>query len=466
MPTEPPADADPIPAGSEAFVPLRRGDLRRGVTLETPVLDERGVLLLAAGQVVTDVFHAKLIDRGLNAVRVHPAELPRLLAGVPQGAATEAPRTRAGVVAAAGNAVSEALDRVAATGRGLRLPSQGEAFRSELADPGGRYDAATREAAVGRLSAAVSDVGAIQAELAAGRGLDLGGLTAAAEAALADLAADRDLFASLGLNPHGSGYPTRHGIHAAMLAAAVGTTLGLDRPTLTELTIGVLVHDAGMLRLDRAVYETPGPLGRAAFLEVTKHPVLVFDTLTCGPAGGGGNRAARAIPPRAAFIAYQMHERCDGSGYPRRRTGWQLHALAKIAAVADVFTALTAPRPYRPGLAPHHALTHVLKEAAAGVLDGEAVRALLKTVSLFPLGSRVKLDDGRRGRVLRTTADDTRPLLELDPPGAAAGRGPEPGELLDLSQQPARRVTGVGADAAPLCDAPPCAAAAPLAAAA
>ncbi|QDT14930.1 HD-GYP domain-containing protein [Alienimonas californiensis] len=441
-------DAGPPAVGLPAvnqdeYVPLRRCDLRRGTVLKTPVLDERGVLLLAAGQVISDTFHAKLVDRGLLSVQVHAGEVAELLAGIPQGEATQAPRARIGVVAPAANATSEALDQIAMSGRGLGLPRQGVPFGEEQIDRSGApYDPARRDACVARLSEAVGAAGVIQRDIASGRGVDLPGLNSIAEGALDDLAADRDLFAAIGLSPHSAGYPTRHGVHASMLAAAVGATLGLDRPTLNELTIGVLVHDAGMLRLDPALYDTPGPLGKAAFLEITKHPVLVFEAL----------KSARDIPPRAAFIAYQMHERCDGSGYPRRRTAPQLHALAKIAAVVDAFAALTSPRPYRPALAPHHAMRHVLKEAAAGAFDLEAVRALLRTVSLFPLGSRVKLDDGRRGRVLRITDDYSRPLIELDPPGGVAGRGGASGELLDLSAHPQRRVTGVSADAPPLID--------------
>ena len=448
----PPADATDAPAANVAeFAALRRAELRLGAKLTTPILDDRGVLLLNAGQVVTPKFHARLTERGLESVRVHPTELPRLLAGKPQGEAREAPPARGGAVAEASNKLSDALDAVGSAGRGLALPAQGDAFRRERTDrTDSHYDPARRDAAVGRMTAAVEGVTQIQAELAGSGDLDSAGLAAFAAAALDDLADDGDLFAALGINPHGAGYPHRHAVHAAMLAAAVGANMNLDRPTLNELVVGVLVHDAGMLRVDARHYSHPGPLGRDAFLEVTKHPVRVFERLA----------DVRAVPARAAFVAYQMHERCDGSGYPRRRTGPQLHALAKVAAVADVYTALAAPRPYRPGLAPHHAMTHVLKAAAAGALDGAAVRALLATVSLFPLGSRVKLDDGRRGRVLRAGGDYHRPVVELDPPGGVAGGGEDPdGELLDLSKHPARRVVGVAADAAPETPAPLAAAA-------
>ena len=430
-----PASSEAVPDASD-YEPLKRGDLRRGATLKTPVLDGRGVLLLNAGQVISDAFHARLSDRGLDSVRVHRDELTRLLAGRPQGDAKEAKPARAGVVAAANNKLSDGLDAVCESGRGLALPAQGDAFRGEQADRGAApHDPAARDAAAGRLAAAVSGVTEIQAELAGSGKLDAAGLNAYADAALADLAGDGDLFGSLAANARGAGYPHRHSVHAAMLAAAVGAKLGLDRPTLREVVVGVLVHDAGMLRVDAASYEHEGPLSRDAFLEITKHPVLAFERLD----------DVRAVPPRAAFIAYQMHERCDGTGYPRRRTAAQLHPLAKIAAVADVYAALAAPRAYRPGLAPHHAMTHMLKEAAAGKLDGGAARALLATLSLFPLGSRVKLADGRRGRVLRATADPRRPLVELDAAGGDGG-----GELLDLSTDPALKVVGVAGDAAPV----------------
>ncbi|NNJ27015.1 HD-GYP domain-containing protein [Alienimonas chondri] len=443
------ADADAAPQSAatvempsqDEYVAMRLCDLKRGTTLQTPILDERGVLLLNAGMVITDTFHAKLVARGLVSVMVHAGEVAKLLAGTPQGEATEAPPTRPGVVAAASNPTSEALDQIAMSGRGLALPPQDNPFRDELADrTGAPLDPDRWEKTIAAIGDAVTEAAAIQREIADGRGVNLTGLTGLADAALDELAEDRDLFVCIALSPHGGNRLTRHGVHAARLGAAVGAVMGLDRSTLRELMIGILVHDAGMLRIDPAVYETPGPLGKAAFLEITKHPVLVFDAL----------KSAREVPARSAFVAYQIHERCDGSGYPRRRTASQMHVLAKVAAVVDSFIALTASRSYRPALAPHHAIRHVLKEAGAGALDAEAVRGLLKAVSLFPLGSRVKLDDGRRGRVVRTTADYSRPLLELDPPGGAAGRGGPPGELLDLSQRREVQVMGVSADAAPL----------------
>ncbi|MEM9702239.1 MAG: HD domain-containing phosphohydrolase, partial [Planctomycetota bacterium] len=352
-PTTPPND----------YVSLRLCDLKRGTVLKTPILDPRGVLLLNAGQLISDTFHARLVARGMVSVMVHSEDLGDAVAttaSTEQGLAEQAPQKLKGVVAAASNQTSEALDRIAVSGRGLDLPQQGEAFANEQIDRAGElHDPALRRSIMERMNDAVAIAFEIQTRIAEGRGVDEEGLNGLADAALADLAEDRDLFTCLALSPRGGNWVTRHGVHASRLGAALGAAMGLDRPTLRELVIGILVHDAGMLRIDPALYETPGPLGSAAYLEITKHPVLVFEAL----------QHARGLPARSAFIAYQIHERCDGSGYPRRRTSQQMHALAKIAAVADEFVALSAARSYREALTPHHAVRHILKDAGAGALD-------------------------------------------------------------------------------------------------
>jgi HD-GYP domain-containing protein (c-di-GMP phosphodiesterase class II) len=177
----------------------------------------------------------------------------------------------------------------------------------------------------------------------------------------------------------------------------------LDVQTLRELVIGCLVHDAGMLWLDRGLYDHAGEVGRSAYLEITKHPILVFDAL----------RNAGDIPKRSAFIAYQMHERCDGSGYPRRRTKEQIHFLSRIAAVADSYVALVSLRAHRPAMMPYYAMEKMLRDANRGLFDALAVRSLLRTMSLFPIGSYAELSDGRIARVLRASDDYCRPTVEI-----------------------------------------------------
>jgi len=242
-----------------------------------------------------------------------------------------------------------------------------------------------------------------------------------ADEALCELSEDSDLFSCLGVNPYSDKYPARHSMHTAMLAMSIGTKLQFDRQTLKELAIGCLIHDAGMLKINEEAYSTPIVLDRIKFLEITKHPVLVFDMM----------KDMQSIPSRSAFIAYQIHERCDGSGYPRGSKSPQIHFLSKIAAVADSYIGLVSTRPHRPGMLPYRAIEKLLQGVNLGLYDAIAVRALLKTISLFPIGSYVELTDARQGKVLRSNGDGyNTPIVEVWQPGQLFGES----EIVDLKE--------------------------------
>lgn len=131
------------------------------------------------------------------------------------------------------------------------------------------------------------------------------------------------------------------------------------------------------------------------------------------------------------MVAYQMHERMDGSGYPRSLLSNRIHPYAKLAMVADTFIALTSDRPHRSAYLPYYAVSEILQEASSGRLDRHAVQAFLNTVSLFPLGSTFEMNDGRVGRVVRANDGQyTRPVVEVWNPSS-----PEEKCILDLSAE-------------------------------
>lgn len=400
--------------GGDDYTSLDTDELRPGTVLFAAIYDERGTLLLADGQTVTDGFLEKLRERKMRSVRVHDRDAVRfrvqaedqVAAGelcVPQGTAEDAPEVRQGQVCAARNESSDRLDAEICLGR-VGLPQQGEPLLNSVAAKGATsYDPADKERLDDSYVTSIKKMSDIYGRLGSGGGLDPQAMEELAESAAANITPDIDLFSAVAGNPLTGGYPVRHSIHSSMLAMAVGVRLKLDAPTLRELVIGCLVHDAGMLRLANPVHERPEELDAITFLEIMKHPVLVFDAL----------KEMGTIPKRSAFIAYQMHERCDGSGYPRRRSGNQIHFLSKVAAVADAYVALVSPRPHRPAMMPYFAMERILRDAKRGLFDRDAVRGLLRTLSLFPIGSYVELSDGRRGRVLRAGEDYCRPMIEV-----------------------------------------------------
>ena len=227
----------------------------------------------------------------------------------------------------------------------------------------------------------------------------------AVQSALFDATEDVDAVACLSINPSGYSYPGRHAKHFAMLATTMGTTLGLDKTTLQELGIGCLIHDIGMMAIDRRSFESKKVLELDEFLEIAKHPIKTFDIIADN---------LDSVPVNARMVAFQIHERFNGEGYPRRREGENIHPLARVAAVADAYTALVSPRPHRPGMLPYFAMEKMVRDTSRGLFDPKVVRSLLETVGLFPLGSFVELTNDYVGRVIRANGKNyAQPIVEV-----------------------------------------------------
>ena len=327
-------------------------------------------------------------------------------------------------------AVSRQFDAQIARGESLRIQPQGSPFADEIRKHG---DSPYDKRAVNRfrelVQQASGQVGELFTSFEAGDSAGVRTVESISRDGLFRVAEDIDLFVSLGLTPCSYAYPNEHALRVGMVAMSIGATLGWDERTLLDLGMGCLLHDAGMLGVDQAMYQSKRVLSPTELVEIAKHPLLTFGFL---------RRHLDLVPESALMVAYQVHERCNGTGYPRGYVGSQIHDLAKIAAVADVFVALVSPRPYRPGIVPYHALKKILNDTKAGLYDAGVVRGLLNTVALFPIGSYVTLNDGRVGRVIRAVGNQyTRPVIE-------AWRRQDPSatpSVIDLSAQQELRIT-------------------------
>lgn len=93
-------------------------------------------------------------------------------------------------------------------------------------------------------------------------------------------------------------------------------------------------------------------------------------------------------------MAYQHHERIDGSGYPRALAGDKIHLFARIVAVADTYDAMTSDRIYRRGVTPFEALQELKELASEGrrQLDKDVVNVFLANVAFFLPSCKAKLD--------------------------------------------------------------------------
>ena len=163
--------------------------------------------------------------------------------------------------------------------------------------------------------------------------------------------------------PHMAG----HSRGVANLAAEAGRLCGLPEPEVLVLRRAGFVHDLGRLGVSNAIWDKPGPLTDAEWERVRLHPYLTDRMLA----------NVEALAP-ARQLAARHHERLDGSGYPRGLTAAALTPADRILAAADVWHALTEPRPYRPARSPAEAAAELRAEAKAGRLDGDAIHAVLR----------------------------------------------------------------------------------------
>ena len=159
----------------------------------------------------------------------------------------------------------------------------------------------------------------------------------------------------------------QHSNGVADAAVAIGQALGFPEQGVKILRRAALLHDIGKLGVSNTILEKPGKLTPEEFTEVRKHPFFTYEIL-------------RRIPAFADFSmdAAAHHERLDGKGYWRGLTSDQLTLPARIMAVADVFDALRAKRPYRDAL-PLEKVFSIMREDVPHALDASCLEALMES---------------------------------------------------------------------------------------
>jgi HD-GYP domain-containing protein (c-di-GMP phosphodiesterase class II) len=192
--------------------------------------------------------------------------------------------------------------------------------------------------------------------------------------------------------------------------------------SLAKLGVGLMLHDIGKVVIPSEVLDKPGRLTADEWKIVRTHPVVGLELL-----------ATDTISPLVKAVVRSHHERWDGQGYPFGTAGTDIPHFARIAAVADVFDAVTSERVYK-AAAPQHVGHRIVNEGAGTHFDPEVVEIFNRVVAPYPPGDEIVLADGRRGVVLSCpTADLTLPRVRVawDADGAPA----EPEEL-DLLEHP------------------------------
>lgn len=163
-----------------------------------------------------------------------------------------------------------------------------------------------------------------------------------------------------------SPYMAGHSRRCARLAEDAAMQLGLPGDAIETLRRAALVHDLGTTAVPNSIWDKPGPLTRAEFDRVERHPMLTEQMLRRSPALSALNA-----------VAAGHHERVDGTGYHKGLRGDATEPCAQVLAAADVYVALTSDRADRPAHSPADAAATIRRFVADGLLDSRATDAVL-----------------------------------------------------------------------------------------
>lgn len=162
-------------------------------------------------------------------------------------------------------------------------------------------------------------------------------------------------------------YTRGHSERVSRYSLKLGHYIGLDEKELNNLRKGSLLHDIGKIGIQEQVLHKPGPLNEEEFNHIRTHPERGWEI--CRP--------LKSLSPCLSVIRHH-HERFDGCGHPDCLRGEGIALIARIAAIADTFDAMTSNRPYRKGITPLEAVTILDREKTSGQWDPELLKAFIK----------------------------------------------------------------------------------------
>ncbi len=379
------------------MIRMHMDEVKAGMVLARSLVKENGDLLLASGFVITERVLAKLREIGLSGCYVYE-----------EGTEFVIPEEM----------ISEQL---ANQTQGI-LKDNAEALKTALK---------TQEITQDNLKSALKDKSRFKNIIAVDR------MKNAAQDIINSLMGSEPVIVNISSIRTKSGYVFQHALDVAVTAIMVGVRIGYSEKELEELAMGCLLMDLGMVMIsDSIVYKT-SPLNDAEKNLLREHTTLGYAIL----------RENQKIALTTAHVAYQHHERQDGTGFPRELIGDntlpikrisgernRMHRYAEIAAVADTYVSLLSPRPGTGVLRTPDEVMKLLILGSGTHLNKSIVDGLITMIPIFPVGSRIAVVEDRKfGKLLGCTGIVTKTRMDA----------PEQPEIVVLYDKEKNKMTPV-----------------------
>jgi len=259
------------------------------------------------------------------------------------------------------------------------------------------------EAAVGIHQRANQVIRNMMSDVRLGRQLEGGGVEEAIEGIADSVLRNSNALVQLSQIKNKDDYTFLHSVGVCALMTSFCNVLHLGKDVTRQVSIGALLHDIGKMQVSNEILNKPGRLSEAEFDEMKRHVAYGRDLVA----------GVEWVTPIARAVLEQHHERYDGTGYPGGLKGGAISQFGQMAAIVDVYDAITAERVYHQAMAPVEALRK-LQEWSKFHFNEELVRHFIRSVGIYPVGTTVMLESGLLAIVVEQNgADLLWPVLRV-----------------------------------------------------
>jgi HD-GYP domain-containing protein (c-di-GMP phosphodiesterase class II) len=195
---------------------------------------------------------------------------------------------------------------------------------------------------------------------------------------------------------------TAHAVKSTIISIIIGIYLKLPNHRLIELGTAALLHEIGMVKLPSYIIQSKSEISQKDRATLMLHPSIGFDMLK-----------SFGFSMAISSAALEHHERENGSGYPYKLTGDKISLYGKIIAVACSYEAITSKRPHKDARGGYEGIIDLLRNQGS-CYDDTVVRALVLSLSIYPIGQPVMLSNGAKGSVIDVNPLDPRyPIVKI-----------------------------------------------------
>jgi len=200
----------------------------------------------------------------------------------------------------------------------------------------------------------------------------------------------------------GKNFIVIHAMRSTVLAIAISMQLHMPLSKMIELGVTCILHEIGMLRLPPQLYNSTKKLTPGQRAQISKHTVYGYTIIK-----------DLNFPLPVQLGVLEHHEKENGTGYPRHLPGEKISPIAKIIAVACSYEAISSQRSYKDERSTFDALLEMIHNKNHQYNDN-VLKALLYTVSLYPIGTYVYLSNRKVAVVVDSNQKNPKcPIVQM-----------------------------------------------------